>query len=159
MTVAPVDAKKGWCPQCRAGGHALCASVRCICPQRGHNLRPTPKPLDRPDRKERPMTTAARNLKPVREPSRPTGPPTFVFEREDPPAKEPRGGLVAGVAAHLEDHYDEMAAGEWMAILDYGELRPRAAATTAGLLRRRIEIADIEFSAGRGRVYARRAGK
>lgn len=147
-----VDLKKGFCSNCRAGSHSMCIAPKCACDaKRSHPSRGAATPTRKDTTMPRPLRTV-----PTEQP-RPGGPPVECFVREDPPPKATSNkGLAGRVTALLEGHYDEMSDGEWRRILDYGELRPRSAGATTGVLRKKCPFADVEFTARHGKVYARR---
>jgi hypothetical protein len=150
---AVADEKAGYCNNCRAGTHALCASDKCACPDaRRHRQRPSfggraasvaamaaPIPIDR-KRGEAP-------------PPKPDG-PTFRLVKKDPPAP-PEKPKKLTLADRLQLLLEGIEDGDWYSVAETstargaGQLRSRCAKAAGG---------EWEFKAGGVEVFVRRAG-
>ena len=148
MTAA-ADEKAGYCNNCRADSHSLCASLKCTCPdQRRHRNRPR---LSAPEPRT-PVPIPIDRQRQDRTPPKPDG-PTFRLVKKDPPAP-PEKPKKLTLADRLTPLLEAIEDGDWYSVAE--------TATTRGAsqLRARCRKAageQWEFKAGGTEVFVRRA--
>lgn len=80
-----------------------------------------------------------------------TAPPKVVLTIEDPPPNSPSRRTLAGRYAEALTFVREHA-GQWIALLDFGEREALAKTTATGL---DTQVPDIEFTVRGSKIYAR----
>jgi hypothetical protein len=161
--VNAADEKAGWCNNCRAGSHRMCASLRCDCKQGQHSSRPSrsdgppigreARPL-RPVKDEAPGDDVRRRARESAKQALGTAAdkPVFRLEKKSPP--EPPRKL--GLSDHLVPLLAEIPAddADWYSVAECPTSRGAAVMATRC---RKLGIPGWEWKAADGEVFVRRS--
>lgn len=149
MSEQRVDAHAGWCGFCRSGEHAMCASVKCACPnagRRNHALR-------RSTLKEPAV------VQPLREAPKQVSPEIELVWEEPPPSNRGGGnsmtGRFIGMLPALKDRPEQ-----WARLASWSG---KSSAASAAKRLRKVGPAGYEYKPvireGRSLLYARYMGE